>query len=512
VSRSVETDVVVSNRLYGPVRLAIVAALIVTPLVFGGVHTPVYAPLEIAFFLSAVAVLIAGNGAASGVVFQGDTARLLRATGVCLLTVALVRTGWSWFDGSPHPVFGIDAEGATLAPALRGIREFLFFAAVVYVVRVSLVGRPFSVMPLINLLTAIGVGCAFIGLAHWFYDTGRLFWLFEPENIFISDRARWPFVNSNHLAAFLLPTFFILVARIGECADDLRSAVYSRRTGQPRKLAEVISSARAQHLFVTVGGWGICLVAVTMCVLATLSRGVWLSAVAGIVMFFIAEAKTRPAAESTGGGDFSAPRSGEVRSRRRRSKSVLPLTSIASPRVRRWALAGLVVALVIGAYSTIGDRGTDLIERRIEYGLLHSKEDMRLQLMSDTAPILRSNLVFGVGLGGWSAEYARHMSPLLTGIDPMYLHNEPAQLLVELGLVGLIPLAVGIGLFVRGAVRTLATSRYRLVLLALLTGAPSTLFATVFDFHLRIPAIVFQLAVLTGLISFLADSAPPRAP
>jgi O-antigen ligase len=167
---------------------------------------------------------------------------------------------------------------------------------------------------------------------------------------------------------------------------------------------------------------------------------------------------------------------------------------------------------VVGAYSSIGDRGADLIERRVEYGLLHSKEDMRLQLMSDTKPILHEHLIFGVGLGGWANEYARHMSPLLSGIDPVYLHNEPAQLLVELGIVGLAPLLAGIVTVAWFVASSLTTSRDRLIRLALLTGILATLLATLFDFHLRIPAIVLQLAVLTGLISFLTDSEEPRTP
>jgi hypothetical protein len=510
----VETMPVVSAGLARFIRRALALALIATPLAFGGVHAAVYAPLEIALFVAATAVIVGALRSSAEIPrCRGRTARVLLATATCVLALALGRTAWTWLHDSAHPVFGTAVSGAALAPALRGIREFVFFGAVVFLVRVALIGRPFAVGALINLILVSGIGCAFIGLAHWFYDTGRLFWFFEPENIFISDRARWPFVNSNHLAAFLLPTFFLLLARLGEGVYNLRDVVVSGRTGRPRKLADIVSSVRAHRVFISLGGWGICLIATTMCILATLSRGAWISTAGGIIFFLLAEGRTRRTVARPEEIPQVVPHASSRRSkRRRRSGQRSPLAPLSSFRVRRLGLAAALIALVVGAYSSIGDRGADLIERRVEYGLLHSKEDMRLQLMSDTKPILHEHLIFGVGLGGWANEYARHMSPLLSGIDPVYLHNEPAQLLVELGIVGLAPLLAGIVTVAWFVASSLTTSRDRLIRLALLTGILATLLATLFDFHLRIPAIVLQLAVLTGLISFLTDSEEPRTP
>lgn len=509
-----EASPLLPRRLTATIWGSGAAMLVLVPLAFGGVHAQIYAPLQALVFVLAGFALISLSRSGAPLLPRGAATRALLAAGAFLLIAAAVRTGVSSFTAPPHPLFDLPGGGISNGGALRGLREILFFAAVVFLVRTGLVGRPFALTRVVNVLCGAGIACAFVGLAHWFYDNGRLFWFFEPENIFISDRARWPFVNSNHLAAFLLPTFFLLLARVVESTAELSNALASGRADLSRRVSDLFRSARAQRLVIGAMFSAACLLAVGLTIVATLSRGVWTSAVFGVVLFIVLEGSTRPQAALPGGrasssGLSSRPPSG--RRRRRDHPQRWHQSALISPRARRWLTIGGIALLAFAGYAFIGDRGAELIESRIEYGLLYSKEDMRLQLLHDTWPIVSAHLVFGIGLGGWANEYARHMSPLLSGVDPVYLHNEPVQLLAELGLVGVLPVLLAVALVTLHTWRSLRTSSYRLILAALLTSTLTTLVATAFDFHLRIPATVLQLAVLCGLILFIADTAPPRA-
>jgi O-antigen ligase len=166
-----------------------------------------------------------------------------------------------------------------------------------------------------------------------------------------------------------------------------------------------------------------------------------------------------------------------------------------------------VAILCLGVYLFLRDRGAELIESRIEYGLLHSKEDMRFQLLADTWPLIVAHPWFGLGVGSWASAYAEVMSPLLAGITPVYLHNDPAQLLAETGLFGFVIVLGGLGALVIKGARAIFASPHRLTLIALVAALTTTFISTAFDFHLRIPAIVIQLGVIIGLLIDFTDRA-----
>lgn len=487
--------------------------LIALPLLFGGVHATVYGPVEIGIF-TLLTCLVVGARSAVMAPFGSDTVYRATFVATALLLSYLFARGLAdlFISTAPHPVLGSGVQLAAIRDVTAWLREVLVVVAAVVVVRTILALHPRAFRRITNVVVGVGVLTAMIGLAHWFYDNGRLFWLFEPDNVFVSQRARWPFVNSNHLACFLLPAFFLLIGRCGDESAALRNAMISQRTGRPKSIADLSGDERFQRKIVRLTLTMVLVMAVLLCIIATLSRGVWFGALVGGLTFLVLDRVSRPgekrsvarAVEASG----AEPRSQHHHSRRRRRSARIPFAP-STEALRR--IRVLVVALFcLAVYIFLRDRGAELVESRIEYGLLHSKDDMRFQLLADTWPLIVSHPWFGLGLDRWASAYATVMSPLLAGIEPVYLHNEPAQLLAETGIIGLL-LAVGcLGvLFFKGC-RRLTISRDRFTHISLLAAFIATMVVTVFDFHLRMPAIVFQLAVVIALIIDLGDGTPRK--
>ncbi len=516
--RAIDTEASVVRHdlvLDEPGRLAqyglgfVVALLVGLPILFGGVHATVYGPVEVGIFALLVVLAWRATPALSALFRQGTTSRAFARAAVIFCGYIVLRAiAEIVFSSTVHPVLGAGAQLAAMREIAAWIRELLVFFAAYLAVRSLLVLHPRALDRLTDAVIVAGVVTATIGLSHWFYDNGRLFWLFEPENVFISQRARWPFVNSNHLACFLIPALFLLIGRCFTESAGLRSATISQRTGRMKSIADLSSDERFQKKIVRLTVTAILGLTVLLCIIATLSRGVWLATIVGLLSFVALDRLSRPS-ETTPqpiGVPAAEPRSGHRSSRRRRrtARSTRPPFTPSAASLRTFRLLALV--LVCGAiYLFLRDRGAELVESRIEYGLLHSKEDMRFQLLTDTWPLIATHPWFGLGIDGWATAHAAVMSPLLAGINPVYLHNDPAQLLAEVGIVGLLLAVWCLGVVLVGGTRSLRNSPNRITQVALLSAILAIAVATLFDFHLRIPAIVLQLAVVISLIIDLTD-------
>ncbi len=169
---------------------------------------------------------------------------------------------------------------------------------------------------------------------------------------------------------------------------------------------------------------------------------------------------------------------------------------------------GIGLAIIVFAVF-INQGGRELIEGRLDYGLAHTKDDVRWQMYDDSLPLLRENPIWGIGSGNWARIYPTVMAPELAGINPVYLHSEPLQLWVELGSVGI---AIVASLFLTilwrvicalRAVRATGLFSVGLRLRGVAAGLLAFSAATFVEFPLRVPAISVAMATCLGLLCVL---------
>jgi O-antigen ligase len=167
----------------------------------------------------------------------------------------------------------------------------------------------------------------------------------------------------------------------------------------------------------------------------------------------------------------------------------------------------LGIAAAVLVYFFLYGRGSELFADRLEYGLMHSQDDMRWQLYRDTLPLIRDHIFLGAGAGSWAKIHPQYMATALSGINPVYLHSDPLQFLAEMGIIPTSMVLAGlILLVVRCAKVARATQgRPRAALSALVCGGLALLIASFFDFPFRIPAISTLAATILALTAFYGD-------
>jgi O-antigen ligase len=170
-----------------------------------------------------------------------------------------------------------------------------------------------------------------------------------------------------------------------------------------------------------------------------------------------------------------------------------------------------VVSGALLAYFFLFGRGQELFLDRLQYGLLHSHADLRWQLYSDTLGMLQQHWLLGVGLGGWAYWYPRFADPRMSGIDPVYLHSDPYQIMVESGLLGTAILLITAGLVARTVIRAVRSSHgmHVSILIGATSGVAALLVASLVDFPFRIPAIASAFVAHLTIISFYSDKHTP---
>ena len=162
--------------------------LILFPLCFGGVPPQLSLGAQILIFLTLAAVCFSSGFQTAMIKKQSLHYPLLILGLFMLFTLAYFLT--HEFSSQPHPVLG----SASLHPAADrfwgAFRGLLFFTAVLLLSSAAL--RMHTRMPRIfqTALLLSGFLVAMVALSHWFYDNGKLFWYFEPQSVFTSQRAR----------------------------------------------------------------------------------------------------------------------------------------------------------------------------------------------------------------------------------------------------------------------------------------------------------------------------------
>jgi|GEM_PF-2512212 len=387
-----------------------------------------------------------------------------------------------------------------------------------------------------SALSVIAVIVALIAITHWFSDNGKLFWTFAPENIFVPMRARWPFVNSNHLAHFLVPLLFVSLIPSGIALN-----VLVRKLAEPGRRGLRITQSMQRWILLLTGSCA-ALGVITIAIVAAQSRGAFIALGFGALALLLSGVLTARARQRTLNlvapvlGRPILPFSRRVASAHEQERRWQNLNLRAISIFRRVAPGLLLVLGLILVGMFIRDQGANRLEDRMEYGLAHALDDSRWQLYSDTFDMIKAGpwfvVPFGVGFANWSQSYLRYMDSSLAGLDPMYLHSDPLQVIAETGIVGAgILVVIFIALLLAGyrAMRSItnrvlsdlnvksqplsaAVLNSCLIRLegvfigrCLFSALIAALACSAMDFPFRIPAFAFLFAVILALYVTVVD-------
>jgi O-antigen ligase len=173
---------------------------------------------------------------------------------------------------------------------------------------------------------------------------------------------------------------------------------------------------------------------------------------------------------------------------------------VAGSRMRQWVAVGMVAALVLAGFVFLPpDR---LILR---FAQLVSPDgltaDGRINLWSETIPLIRAYPVFGCGLGGYETAFWKFkVSGVLVTDD--FAHNDYLQLMAELGLVGFLIGAALAFCIVRKTIRgamDFSDPEARYFAVACAGALAAILLHSLVDFNLYIPANTMLLAWIAGM-------------
>ena len=496
--------------------------LVAMPLWFGAVHEPAY--LSARFLILALLFLaLCCAPAAPFAIFRSRTFSFSALVGFSLvfLYATLQFLDLTFFTSFTHPILGTVRRHPAPLAGWNALAELSFFLASFVVVRLWLARAEHHAKRLCNVILAVGLLVSITALSHWFADNGKLFWTFGPESQFISTRARWPFVNANSLAQFLLPFFFLLLAKVVDHISGLRRHSAPDGLARKRTLHLVLSNKRLQYHVVWLSFTAAIMLAVLLCIVGSGSRAAWFALACGLLLFITLlnlmhrhqtrSAQTHaeqaaPYQEISSTVDLGPHGATPARKHRRRTLHREPINwwQIAS----RLSTPALVAASLLLFYLYLQGRGMDLFLDRLDYGLMYSKDDMRWQLYSDSLAMTHDTPWFGVGLGAWSAVYPRYMNAALSGVNPVYLHSDPLQYLVETGIAGSLLLLGTLGVLFTKALRYCFSNNDKspVLVLGLALGLLSLAISSFFDFPFRIPATVFFVAIYLALLSYRVDA------
>ncbi len=359
---------------------------------------------------------------------------------------------------------------------------FLFW--VVYLLTLSLSeGRNKDKTFIVKLdypLLLLAIGVSLIGLSHALSDSGALFGVLFPEHIFRSPRARWPFVNANHLGHFLLPLFLLalsgMLLRMTLLEQNLTSQNSSKKTRF--LLRDTLHRRDILHALRSFFLWSCGVFLTLLTISLTLSRSTWfillLCLFVLLLVYFVREKFV------------------DCHTSQRRSFT---------QKMRSLPSAILCIIAIIFLFLLWG-KGSENIVSRVNQTLSSTHEHIRFQLYSMTLEQLPHAPFFGAGIGEWETFFYKARSTNLLGFDPEYLHCDPIQLLFECGLLAIAPFAF-LGIFViRNTLQQLTdksiSPHIRHLLLFSLLACLSLLGASCFDFTFRIPSLASLLGVLYG--------------
>ncbi len=304
----------------------------------------------------------------------------------------------------------------------------------------------------------MGLLVAAVALVEQVTWNGKILWTVIPYDwgaprLDEVTRARGPFVNPDHLAAYLNLVLPLAVAGV----------LFPNMVGKKNR-----------DIFRVLCGLTAFLGASAL--IMSLSRAGWLGLLLGFITLVALCGGIRP-----------EDRPWLLRMRRR---VALPL-----------AATGMGL-LVLVSVLFIGPEGRHLADARLKETVVQQVSlPFRLNVWRDTLPMIRDFPLFGIGLDAFEDLYPHYQSPPWVPARVTAAHNDYLQLAAEAGLVGSALMcwffvAAGRRLY-RGFGR-LAPSAKPLSA-ALFAAAAVVAFHEVFDFSLHIPAVALLFTVLLAI-------------
>lgn len=333
----------------------------------------------------------------------------------------------------------------------------VFLYGVVYFVAAQVLHRPRDRAIFLGALVVLAVAQSCYGF--WQYARGQDLVLHLSRPAQYHGRASGTYVCPNHLAGFLEMVLGLLLAR---------TALY-RPPNKPLEAAVLDKVLKVAALLAILVG-----------LLTSFSRGGWLVALAGLLLFVI-----------WGGARGLSP----------------------WPRV---ALAGLLLAaFVVVGFKWLPDRlsvrRTVTLEEETGITVADVTLGDRTPLWLATLRIIQAYPVFGTGPGTWRWFHGRYREPQVQE-NPDYAHSDLLQLVSDYGAVGTVLVLAALGVFYRHALRLArhaGSAEQRSFAVGSLLAVTMILLHGLVDFNLHITANALLLAAVLGLTTAMDD--PVRA-
>jgi O-antigen ligase len=430
-------------------RVSVLGLLVGAPLAFGAVHEPAYVPLLIVAYAAGLLSWAHAHWArAHGEevpAVPGRRALLLIHVVVLVQLVplppgllGLVSPGTAAFHAAVSPLSAGSWRPITVSPAhtLRGL-AFLSGMSLLY----GTVFRQFREPRWRRRLAATVVATAFVMTLVALVqaasgEPGKIYGLWRPQQ---DSGVFGPYVYRGHYAGYMVMAIPLAFGFAAEALHDLLRAWRRRRRGWTA-LGEHEGNAALQRtaiaVFLVVG------------VLASQSR-------TGLMAFTLSAAAL-----------------------------------LLALRRRFWQ-----VALVVVGVSLMGAIWVDFggLVRAFETRGIRAS---RLDAWRDQSRLVPQFPLFGVGLNAFGPAYWR-----IQAIDKWAVwdsaHNEYFQALLDLGLVGAIPVYVLLARLFRTAIRSASRSAFSA---GLLGGVLGSAFSNLVDFNWQIPANCATFVSLAGLV------------
>lgn len=379
-----------------------------------------------------------------------------------------------------HPVVNLGNKNFFNYGYILHLLMPIFFLVNFIILRVLAINSYFR-KKLKFFLYSIGFLIAVISLSHWFYDNGKLFWFIEPYIIFTSSRARWPFVNANDAGIMMATSFFIYLGLFNKSQKKLNRSI--QKSGKAKSLETIFKSKNFEKIL-SIFYVLLFIFTILLSLLATQSRGAWGATLFCFFIFYL----------------YNLSQNSKKNVNKKRPFSVTRLLKnpfSSTVLINAIYIVGIFFSFVV----FMGSRGEELLNSRINYAINNSMTDIRWDFYERSVVFLKDNFWFGIGFRNWNELFKTIKPDYLTLSNPVYLHSDPYQLLIEIGFFGFLPiLCVSLYLIYRFIklciLKTKSNSRTAFsYLLALLT----IILASLVEFPFRIPAILFFFTVILAL-------------
>ncbi len=162
-------------------------------------------------------------------------------------------------------------------------------------------------------------------------------------------------------------------------------------------------------------------------------------------------------------------------------------------------LAALLLGTIVVGSMLIG--GESSLTRVAATAASDNISTNRTHIWSVSWEVIKNNLPFGTGLGGFASAYTKYDS--FNGIERVeQAHNDYLQILTDTGIVGFIIAAFFIFLLFKTGLKNIKSPNIyrRGVALGALTGCFGILIHSIFDFVLHTTAITYLFVTLVALV------------